>query len=318
MTETSEKSILSSFTETVPCPVCGQWAHTVIKESTYDSHISEQELRKIYCASSDKTLLDPLVRCCGCGLVYLNPRIKQAIILDGYRSAEDPLFIAQNEARISTFTKCLQGIMCRHSISPQTHPAVLDIGCAGGAFPKAASDLGFHPVGLEPSAWMAAQARQRYGLEIRSGILEEADFGDTRFDMITLWDVIEHMADPGQALQRIRSLLTERGVLIINYPDHASIARRLLGFRWPFFLSVHLYYFDPGTMTQLLANHGFQVREIRTHWQKLALGYLLKRASAYFPVVGHLARWVENRRIGRYAVSYNMGQTLVVATRNDL
>ncbi|HIJ84708.1 MAG TPA: class I SAM-dependent methyltransferase, partial [Magnetococcales bacterium] len=226
--KTSEKSPLSALIELVCCPVCGQSGHTVLRESCYDSRLSADELRRIYSASSDERLLDPLVRCHGCGLVYLNPRIRQEIILDGYRNAEDPLFIAQNEARIVTFTQSLRGIMRRHAITPHTHPEVLDIGCAGGAFPKAASDLGFQVVGLEPSVWMAAQARQRYGLDIRSGILDDADFAGRQFDLITLWDVIEHMADPVGALRIIQTLLKEHGLLIINYPDYSSITRRIL------------------------------------------------------------------------------------------
>lgn len=306
------------LTEVVACPVCGKREYKVIRGATYDAGISLQDLRQMYCASSDKGLLDQLVRCLGCGLVYLNPRIRQDIILDGYRSARDPLFIAQNDARILTFKESLQGIMRRHGISPKSHPKVLDIGCAGGAFPKAAHDLGFHPVGLEPSVWMANEARLRYGLDIRSGILEESDFPESPFDMITLWDVIEHLADPSAALRRIHSLLKDHGVLLVNYPDHASFMRRVLGFRWPFYLSVHLFYFDPATITRLLADHGFVVREVRSHWQKLPLGYVLKRAAAYFPMVGPFAGMMENNRLGRYAVHYTMGQTLIVATRKRI
>ncbi|MBF0415499.1 MAG: class I SAM-dependent methyltransferase [Magnetococcales bacterium] len=304
------------FTERVTCPVCGQREYDVLRGATYDSGVSLPDLRRMYCASSDKGLLDQLVRCLGCGLVYLNPRVRRDIILDGYRSARDPLFIAQNDARILTFKESLQGIMQRHGISPKSHPRVLDIGCAGGAFPKAAHDLGFHPVGLEPSDWMASEARLRYGLDIRSGILEEADFSAGQFDMVSLWDVIEHLADPAAALRRIHVLLKENGLLIVNYPDHASFIRRLLGFRWPFYLSVHLYYFDPVTITRLLAAHGFAVREVRTHWQKLPLGYVLKRAAAYLPFLDSFARVMEHNPLGRYAVRYTMGQTLVVATRN--
>ncbi|MBF0630220.1 MAG: class I SAM-dependent methyltransferase [Magnetococcales bacterium] len=315
MSHTPPESARFAFTERVNCPVCGRLDFQILKKSSYDETLGEHELRRMYSASSDTQLLDQLVRCKGCGLVYLNPRIKQDIILEGYRNAEDPLFIAQNEARILTFRQCLEGIMRRHGVSPGTHPRVLDIGCAGGAFPKAASDLGFEVVGIEPSAWMATRARARYDLDIRAGTLEEVDFKGERFDIITLWDVIEHMADPATALQRIRSLLHPHGLLIVNYPDHESLARKGLRSRWPFFLSVHLYYFSPATITRLLNHHGFQVRETRPHWQKLPLGYVLKRASAHLPFLGMFAAMLEHRKMGMRAVSYNMGQTLVVASR---
>jgi predicted TPR repeat methyltransferase len=261
-------------------------------------------------------LMDQLVRCLGCSLNYLNPRVKHEIILQSYSDAVDPMFIEQNEQRVKTFTRTLKSLMARHHIKVDETKTVLDIGCAGGAFPKAASDLGFSAVGVEPSRWLSNEARKRYALDIRTGVLEDQDFTAQSFDMVTMWDVIEHLIDPGGIVDKIHHLLHADGTLVINYPDQASLAQKLMGKKWPFYLSVHLTYFTPTTITKFLNQHGFAVVEIRPFWQTLQLGYVLQRASAYFKIFGAAKKAIESIGLGSQPFHYQLGQTLVVARKS--
>jgi 2-polyprenyl-3-methyl-5-hydroxy-6-metoxy-1,4-benzoquinol methylase len=306
---------MNSLFENIPCRICGGSQYTVLAPSTYPKELNSEVLQGIYSSSSDHMLMDRLVRCDSCALVYLNPQVRSDIILRSYEDAVDPTFIQQNALRIATFRRNLSWLCRRLNIEPSREQRVLDIGCAGGAFPVAANDFGFSVVGVEPSRWLAEQARSRYHLDIRSGPLEAQDFAPHSFDLITLWDVIEHLTDPGQVVGRIHELLKKDGLLVVNYPDHSSYARRLMGMRWPFYLSVHLTYFTPQTMKRFLGDHGFEVELLRPYWQTLELGYALERAGAYFDLFKILARGIKYLGLGRVPLRYNMGQTLLVARK---
>ena len=301
--------------EKLDCPLCRSGNFAVLQPAQYPEDVSRESLRAIFSASSDHVLIDQLVQCRDCSLVYLNPRIPQDIIIDGYKDAVDPTFIEQNSQRIKTFTRSLRHLLSRYDIKADKSTHVLDIGCAGGAFPKAASDLDLSVLGVEPSAWLAEQARTLYGLDIRAGELDEQDFPEASFELITLWDVIEHLADPDAVVADIHRLLKNDGLLVVNFPDYASCMRRILGMKWPFFLSVHLLYFTPDTLRQFLEARGFTVEEIRPFWQTLKLGYILERAAAYFGPFGLLAKLIRLVRLHNLPFRYNMGQSFLVARK---
>ena len=312
---TANVTQLEELIETVACPNCGGRRCRTIRPARYPENLSRAELLKTYSASSDHILFDAIVQCDDCRLVYLNPRIRKDLIIESYSSAVDPTFIAQNDERVATFKKSLQQLATRHGITPQTARRVLDVGCAGGAFPKAAHDLGFDVVGVEPSRWLAEQGRSLYGLDIRSGLLEEQDFPDQSFDLISLWDVIELLPDAHGVVRDIHRLLRPGGHLIVNYPDYGSVARKLLGSKWPMFLSGHLIYFTRETITDFLHREKFEVVDFRPFWQTLQLGYVLKRASAYFAFFGLAQRLTEAVRLHHVPLTYNIGQSFVLARR---
>jgi SAM-dependent methyltransferase len=192
---------------------------------------------------------------------------------------------------------------------------ILDVGCAGGAFLVAARDLGFDALGVEPSRWMADFGRRTYGVDIRDGLLLPGMFPEQSFDIITLWDVIEHIPQPNEILDLIRSLLRPSGLLLVNYPDIGSVAARGLGARWPFWLSVHLLYYTRQTMAAQLQRTGFSPLHYESCWQTLPLGYVARRATPYFRPAGALLRALQFLRLDQVAFTYNMGQTLVVSRR---
>ena len=137
----------SELFEEIACPLCGSPDYIVVQAARYPATLDEHQLKQIFRAASDDVLWDQVVRCAVCELVYINPRPRTELILAGYSAAEDPLFAAQNEARIRGFRKTLEGVLKRLRISPQGK-RVLDVGCAGGAFLVAARDMGFAVTGI--------------------------------------------------------------------------------------------------------------------------------------------------------------------------
>ncbi|MBT7608698.1 MAG: class I SAM-dependent methyltransferase [Bacteriovoracaceae bacterium] len=305
----------SSLLETVDCVCCGSHDYAIIHNPSQIDNLSREDLLKVYKSSSDEKLLNQLVECDGCGLAYLNPRVAEDIILESYSGAEDLTFVSQNEERIKTFKKSFLKFAQKYSVNIAKESKVLDIGCAGGAFPKAAHDLGFDVIGIEPSGYLCDWGKKTYGLDLRPGFLEKQNFEPKAFDVVTLWDVVEHLTDPKTELRRIGNILKDKGYLLVNYPDYNSVVAKIMGLKWPFLLSVHLFYFSPKTIKALLNDCGFEVMEVKPHWQTLKLGYVLGRAASYFSVFKIFQKVVKVIGLSNVPIAYYLGQTQVVARK---
>jgi SAM-dependent methyltransferase len=315
MQENARQTASAQLFETVSCPLCGSNDSTVIRASTYPPSVTAEDIHKVYSASSAHELQDRVVRCTQCGLIYVNPRPAAELTIGSYSDAVDPTFVAQNDSRIAAFRKSLKNVLRKLGQSGGEGRMLLDIGCAGGAFPVAARELGFNAIGVEPSRWMADFARRTYGLDVRDGILKPGMFPSGSFDVVTLWDVIEHVPQPHDLLALAADLLKPGGLLLVNYPDVGSAAARLLGTRWPFWLSVHLLYYTRETITRQLERAGFSVLWLEPCYPSLPLGYVLQRAANAFPPFGWLIRPLNALGVGKLPVTYNMGQVLSVSRK---
>ena len=304
--------------EKIKCLICHSEDYRILKKAAYPESMTRDQLLNIYKSSSDSKLMDQLAECSKCGLVYLNPRISSDIILESYSNAIDPSFVSQNSQRIHTFRKVFRRWLKKEKITPSPEKKLLDIGCAGGAFLKVANDLDFQVVGVEPSSYLCDFGQKEYNLDLRPGTLQDQRFNDNEFDIISMWDVIEHLDQPSKVLEEIYRILKPDGELIINYPEYDSWPRKLMGYKWPFFLSVHLYYFTPETICQLLKNYGFRTKRCEPYFQALELGYVLKRAGQIFTPFKWAERIVKSIGLGRIPFTYYIGQTLVTALKRDM
>jgi SAM-dependent methyltransferase len=141
---------------------------------------------------------------------------------------------------------------------------LLDIGCATGLFLHGFSKHpAWTPFGVELNSHAAQEARDRYGLDVITGTLEEARYPDGHFSAVTLWDVLEHLHDPAGSLQEIHRILAPGGILVLRVPNHASWDRRIFGKLWAGLDSPrHLFVFDPKTIKQLLKRTNFDILEL--------------------------------------------------------
>jgi SAM-dependent methyltransferase len=238
--------------------------------------------------------------------------LRSDVILASYVGGEDPVYVSQMEARERTFALALARIE-RLTGGPGS---LLDVGTAAGGFLAAAQRRGWRAEGCEPNRWLAAWGSRQYGVRIRPGSLFEQNYEPQQFDVITLWDVIEHTTDPKTTLERCRTLLKPGGMLVVNYPDIGSWIARALGRRWLFLTSVHLHYFDRATIRRLLEATGFEVAQMRPHVQRLELDYILTRASILSQGLSNVARRaVSAVGMERAHIPYWLGQTFVAAKR---
>ncbi len=148
---------------------------------------------------------------------------------------------------------------------------------------------GWDAYGIELSTWAVAEA-QRRGLRVWEGT--QASLAAQRlppFDVITMWDVIEHFDDPLAELRQAHALLKPGGMMVIHTMNVDSLTARLMGGRWPWLMSMHIHYFSPKTLAQMAARAGFRPTHQHTEGRYLRLGYLATRLAGVAPRLGSWA-----------------------------
>lgn len=208
-----------------------------------------------------------LVRCRQCGLVYQNPRPPLAEMGAHYPPEYEPYadHVAQRQGNWLLQKAIAHGTnkRCRFVTRYKRTGRLLDIGCAMGGFLLGMRGQGGWTVaGVEVNRAVAAAAQQQHGLDIFAGTLEEAAYPDASFDAVTMWDVLEHVHDPGQTLAEIHRILRTDGIVVIRVPNLASWDAALFGATWAGLDAPrHLYIFTPETLSAFLTKAGFQVLE---------------------------------------------------------
>lgn len=188
-----------------PCPVCGN---------------SSRQNCNLWSATPDFEVL----RCRDCSGTFINE------IVDGgarfsISDTEDPdpshvLKAAHDFVRVSSKLVNLEG-------TEPVSRSLLDIGCGAGCFLREVKQAGWHETGIEPSPSLVSYARDKYGLNVTHGSIEApTKFPDGSFDVITMFGVIEHLAEPCSATVECARLLRPRGILILQTPSEDGLVRR--------------------------------------------------------------------------------------------
>jgi SAM-dependent methyltransferase len=168
---------------------------------------------------------------------------------------------------------------------------LLDIGAATGYFMKIAEEKGWKTRGVEISPYAAELGRSR-GLDIETGTIHGTTFGQESFDMVTMWDVVEHVPDPILDIRKTCSLLRPGGLFAIITPDSGSRFAKFMGSRWPLLVPPeHIFYFNRESLGLLLKKNGFEVIEVSCIGSKgFTVQYLLSKTPLRFlklpPAIG--------------------------------
>ncbi len=270
-------------------------------------------VERFRCTSSGYGKHHAIVRCARCGLVYASPRSHDEEIRQSYEEVVDELYVEERRGRVLTFERNFRPLQALVPASPR--PRLLDVGCYVGIFLEIASQHGWEVWGVEPSLWAAQEARRR-GLHVIAGTLAEADLAPASFDVVTLWDVVEHFTDPKAELVRINRLLKPGGVLCIHTIDIDGLVPRLLGPRWPWLMEMHLYYFSRRTLAHMLELTGFQTVRQFPQGRYALLDYLLAQLGAASPPLSSLLR-AAARRLGlsQWPIAVDLGDLFTTFAR---
>lgn len=153
---------------------------------------------------------------------------------------------------------------------PQPGSRLLDVGCAFGVFLELAAARGWSVAGVEISPYASRYARER-GLDVFTGDVSTASHPPASFDVVTLWDVIEHVRDVRGSLDHARTLLKPHGHVIVTTDNVGGLIGRLAStiytatggsVRYPverFFIPYNSCYLTPADLRGALVRSGFEV-----------------------------------------------------------
>jgi len=229
----------------VPCPLCGC---TIFRK------------RKEDCGAD-------VVQCSDCSFLYVNPQPTSEELAKLYsedyygergESVEDSL-----RYRFPVFRR---GVRIIAELSKPGR--VLDIGCGAGGFLELAKREGWEAFGVDPSDIAVNFARGK-GLNVICGTLQTAGYAPGSFDVVTMWDVLEHLADPRRAIEEAHAVLKIGGFLVVRVPNtdfqllKALMLERVFRGQ-PISLqgNLHLNHFSPASLRRLLTSSGFEVRRV--------------------------------------------------------
>jgi SAM-dependent methyltransferase len=203
-----------------------------------------------------------VVRCRGCGLVYVNPRPAPGslpALYSDYHARDGGDEASWNRLMDANFRESARLLdAARGGWGPGR---LLDVGCGYGGFVRRMLERGWEAEGIDPSP-ATVSAAARGGLPVRLGTLEEAS---GKYDAVTLFYVLEHLPDPAAALRKLATLLAPGGTLLVRVPHTAPIVRALRPFGLDgtlFDPPYHLYDFPPAVLGDMLREAGFS--EVRT------------------------------------------------------
>jgi SAM-dependent methyltransferase len=251
-----------------------------------------------------------LYQCERCGTVA-QPSLPQGdALLDLYRRMRDDHYLDEERGRRATARRVLDAIG-RHAPSGR----LLDVGCGHGLLLDEARKRGYEPEGLELSDHASAYARNNLGLdEVRQATLADLP-AKPRYNAIVLADVLEHLDDPPQAIDRCARLLEPGGVLCIVTPDPGSRTARLAGASWWGFLPAHTFLLPRRTLNKLLADKGLDIATDVPLVRQFTLRYWMAGLAERGGAIGKAVTMLRKATPRRARLSLSLGDERVVVAR---
>ena len=297
----------------ISCLLCGNSDSEVVFPGRWETGLGGG-FGRYFSSSRLRAVYGPIVRCTHCGFVYANPQPPPSELERVYRRLVDNAYADEEPARTRTAERML-ALVERHC---PKKGSLLDVGCSIGIFLRCAQRNGWQVLGVEPSSWAIEQCQMR-GIPVLQGFIETITLSSESFDVVTMWDVLEHTLNPVQALKKVHDALKPDGFLFINVPNIESVAARLLRHRWPLLLVEHLWYFSPSTLKSLLERNGFRLLAIVPHWITFSLKFVLFRLIQQGILPASLQRWVESAALlRRVFITFTMGEMTAVAKKEGI
>lgn len=288
---TKSKKLDIDFEETA-CEICNHTESKVVAER-FDLLLGGKQIFQMH-------------ECLKCGSYYLNPRPTPTKMADFYPSDYQPFTVGvEKESFLNQYFR-RYGLRKRFKIVKKYIPKgrLLDVGCATGDFlSEFKTDENWEGFGIEPSMSAASYAKENIGLEVLASTLNHAPFPDNKFDVLTMWDVLEHVYEPCKVLDEVARLLRPGGIFVVNHPNLDSIDRSIFGRFWAGFeLPRHLYLFPTKLLEELMIERGFQqVERLCLYGSHAGTSTSFKFAIQHFTDRKHLEEFFARITLGKLA-----------------
>lgn len=204
-----------------------------------------------------------------CGLLFADPQLDDRSLADAYTWHYYPSNGNGNRAIYeSTPEAILRQTFCRAEAALGLFPgkSLLDFGCGEGSLCRIAGEYGVQATGIEPDAIAREKICKSGSLRVYANLcsLREAQ-PEAKFDIVTMWDVIEHLREPWKDLRDLSELLQPDGSLLLSTPNAACLRARVEREQWENMVNpTHFYYFTRKSLGAVLSRAGFsQMSELR-------------------------------------------------------
>ena len=289
------------------CPNCGRDDFTVILDSNMEEADLQKGIKTVYMLWGETH--GRHVKCKNCHLLYVNPIEKASKINGDYSKMgnTDAPIIRGSRLRAA---KSQLGLIKKY----KSGTTLLDIGCGEGFFLFNASKAGYTTKGIEISQDAAEYAGREFGLDVEAKPFEELQFPDNYFDVVTLWQVLEHVPYPLIVLKEVHRILKPEGLLATSTPDIESILAKILRRKWWNLRRLHINQFTVKTLTDMLKRAGFKNVFSTKYKEHISISMLV------IPLLKHLKMY--ERAKSRFYPSSTSGKimnklTLVYSSRLD-
>lgn len=285
----------------MPCDLCGS--------------DSSEEILSGHDGLTDLPGTFRFVRCSECGLIRQNPRLTRSALLQYYPESY-PSFAESVGSRtgILHHIDYRVGQLRRVRLVRRLCRAgrLLDVGCGTGDFLSEMGKLrGWRVFGVEPNRYACGHAQRLLSDSVVCGTLSPAAFADSSFDIVTMWNTLEHVHDPKSNLYQAYRVLRPDGLLVISVPAASSLLRRWFGVYWAEWdLPRHLYVFSRNTIEAILEETGFSLEAVHrssNEYRVLRMsveGWAREQVSSNSiqRVIGFLLRFLPVRLFGKLAL----------------
>lgn len=206
-----------------------------------------------------------LVQCANCQLKFTNPRPDEASIGPYYASEEYISHSDTNKGLLNKTYRLVRSMAVKNKVELVNRLGskgnLLDYGCGVGYFLEACQKQGWEVEGMEPNDTARHQTEEKIGKPLFKGKVEE--LGEEKFEVITLWHVLEHVHRLNQTLQSLVKATKKGGHLVIAVPNADSYDAQKYGANWAAYdVPRHLYHFNKASMQKLLKKHKLELKEV--------------------------------------------------------
>lgn len=195
--------------------------------------------------------------CADCGFGWQNPLPTPKEINDYYDNYTVYNIHGENEKEESS----LKRINRINKLMPN-RGRLLDIGSGLGYFLKIAQENGWNVAGIEPQKSAALYCQNQLKIKVYTENIESIRFKHKSFDVITLWDVFEHIHEPMEFLNRCLNLLASGGLLVIAVPNASGLPARIFKGKWRYIMGTHLNYYTVPYIQRIITDRCMYIERI--------------------------------------------------------
>jgi SAM-dependent methyltransferase len=225
-----------------------------------------------------------LIHCLSCDLIYAdNPKTYSLYKDDERKFLKEYL---EGEKLFGDYFEHKLNFLARQQ---KEYGKLLDVGCGAGIFMERARKRGWEVYGVDSSS-SACNYSRKLGFKVKKSRFEDVVYNPARFDVITIFQTIEHLEDPVAVLKKAKGLLNPKGILVVTTPNRQSLLGKVLKRRWfGYFNKEHLYFFNKRSFQEVLRQAGFTNVNIRlSNGKLLSPEWVFTRLSDYY--YGHKSR----------------------------